>query len=220
MKFAQLTNIFTKVGRVQFMILSLIWSGLIFFGQPFINMWAGTDYTGSYYIALLLIIPVTIPLIQNIGIEIQKAKNMHQFRSIVYLVIAIGNVLLSIPLAKVYGGVGAALGTAISLIIGNGFVMNWYYHVKIGLNMKCFWRQILRFIPSLILPIIYGTIVNMFIDLSNPINFFIFGAIYVALFCISMWFFGMNQYERNLISKPMSKILNKIRLKKIQFVEK
>ncbi len=220
MKFAQLTNIFTKVGRVQFMVLSLIWSGLIFFGQSFINMWAGTDYNGSYYIALLLIIPVTIPLIQNIGIEIQKAKNMHQFRSIVYLVIAIGNVLLSIPLAKVYGGVGAALGTAISLIIGNGFVMNWYYHVKIGLNMKCFWRQILRFIPSLILPIIYGTIVNMFIDLSNPINFFIFGAIYVALFCISMWFFGMNQYERNLISKPMSKILNKIRLKKIQFVEK
>lgn len=66
-------------------------------------MWAGNDYSGTYPIALLLIIPVTIPLIQNIGIEIQKAKNMHQFRSWVYLGIAVLNVLLSIPLAKVYG---------------------------------------------------------------------------------------------------------------------
>ncbi len=35
---------------------------------------------------------------------------------------------LSIPLAKAYGGTGAAIGTAISLLIGNGLVMNWYYH--------------------------------------------------------------------------------------------
>ena len=70
----ELTELFTKVGRVQFIILTLICTGLIFFGQPFIIMWAGNDYSGTYPIALLLIIPVTIPLIQNIGIEIQKAK--------------------------------------------------------------------------------------------------------------------------------------------------
>src|SRR5699024_9431500 len=60
----ELTNLFTRVGRVEFIILSLICSGFIFFGQPFINMWAGTDYNGSYPIVLLLIIPVTIPLVQ------------------------------------------------------------------------------------------------------------------------------------------------------------
>jgi O-antigen/teichoic acid export membrane protein len=114
----KLTALFTRVGRVQFILLSLISTGFIFFGQPFIEMWAGTEYRETYYITLLLIIPVTIPLIQNLGIEIQKAKNMHQFRSWVYFFIALGNLVLSIPLSKLYGGIGAATGTAISLIIG------------------------------------------------------------------------------------------------------
>lgn len=203
----ELTNLFTKVGRVQFIILSLICSGFIFFGQPFINMWAGTDYSGSYPIVLLLITPVTVPLIQNIGIEIQKAKNMHQFRSKVYFAIAIINVLISIPLARTYGGVGAALGTAISLIIGNGFIMNWYYHTRIGLDIKYFWNQIIKFGPSLVLPSMYGIIINIFVDLFNPVNFFICGMIFVILFCISMWFIGMNPYEKDLIGKPIMKVL-------------
>ena len=76
---------------MQFVLLSLICSALILFGRPFIYFWAGPDYVQAYPIALLLIIPVSIPLIQNIGIEIQKAKNMHMFRSWVYLIIALGN---------------------------------------------------------------------------------------------------------------------------------
>ena len=97
----------------------------------FIKLWAGKDYLDSYPITLLLIIPATVPLTQNIGIEIQKAKNMHQFRSWVYILIALANLIISIPLIDRFGGVGGALGTAISLLIGNGVVMNWYYHYRV-----------------------------------------------------------------------------------------
>lgn len=205
---SELTKLFTRIGRIQFIILSLISSGLIFFGRPFINMWAGENYDGSYSIALLLIIPVTIPLIQNIGIEIQRAKNMHQFRSWVYFFIALGNLALTIPLAKAYGGKGAAIGTAASLIIGNGLLMNWYNHVKLGLDMKVFWKQILNFFPALIAPITGGVLINYFFNLYKIFNFIGFGVVYVAVFCISMWLFGMNQYEKDLISKPIRKIFN------------
>lgn len=70
----ELTRLFTKVGRIQFMILGLILSGFIFFGIPFVKIWAGSEYGDSYAVALLLIAPVTVPLIQNLGIEIQRAK--------------------------------------------------------------------------------------------------------------------------------------------------
>lgn len=206
----ELTKLFTKIGRIQFIMLSLISSGLIFFGRPFINMWAGENYDDSYLIALLLIIPVTIPLIQNIGIEIQRAKNMHQFRSWVYFFIAIGNLALTIPLAKMYGGVGAAIGTAASLIIGNGLLMNWYNHVKVGLDMNFFWKQIFNFIPALIAPIIIGVIISNFFNLNNIFNFLGLGMVYVVIFCISMWFFGMNQYEKDLLGKPIRKIFNRL----------
>lgn len=205
----ELTILFTRIGRIQFIMLSLISSGLIFFGRPFINMWAGENYDTSYAISLLLIIPVTIPLIQNIGIEIQQAKNMHQFRAWVYFFIAIANVGITIPLAKNYGGIGAAVGTALSLLLGNGIMMNWYYHNKVGLDIKFFWKQIIGFSPALSIPIIFGTIISVIFDLNNILSFLIFGIIYVIIFMISMWKIGMNQYEKDLFGKPIKRLFNK-----------
>ncbi|MGI6382042.1 MAG: lipopolysaccharide biosynthesis protein [Tissierellaceae bacterium] len=205
----ELTKLFTRIGRIQFILLSLILTGLIFFGRPFMNMWAGINYNDSYAIALILIIPVTIPLIQNIGIEIQRAKNMHKFRSRVYFFIALANLGLTIPLVKTYGGIGAAIGTSISLTIGNIIIMNLYYHFKVGLDMNFFWKQIFSFTPALIVPIIIGGLICYFFNLYNLFNFLGFGIIYVAVFSASMWFLGMNQYEKNLIGKPIKRLLKK-----------
>lgn len=207
----ELMELFVKIGRIQFIILSLIASGLIFFGKPFINLWAGSNYSDSYLILLLLILPVTVPLIQNIGIEIQRAKNMHQFRSWVYLMIALVNFGITIPLADKFGGVGAALGTAISLLIGNGLIMNWYYHVKVGLDMKYFWKQIIRFIPALIIPVIIGLTMNSLFNLNSVFWFLLCALIYVIIFVLSMWLFGLNLYEKNLIGKPVRKLIGKLR---------
>lgn len=205
----ELTKLITRIGRVQFIILSLISSGIIFFGRPFINLWAGQIYDGSYPIVLLLIIPVTIPLIQNIVIEIQRAKNMHQFRSWTYFLVALGNLALTIPLARLYGGIGAAIGTAVSLLIGNGLIMNWYNHFKVGLDMKFFWKQMLNFAPALIIPGVVGVVMNSFFDLYNIFFFLVSGTIYVIIFAASMWFLGMNQYEKDLLGKPIVNVLNK-----------
>ncbi len=206
----ELTRLFTRIGRVQFMLLSLIFLGFIFFGRPFINMWAGSDYDESYAIALILIVPGTISLIQNIGIEIQRAKNMHQFRSWIYLIFAICNVLISIPLTRLYGGVGAAIGTSTAIVIGNGFIMNVYYHVKVGIDIKFFWKQICKIMQAFIAPIIVGILIVLFIDLYHPILFLVCGIIYVIVFCISMWFIGMNNYEKDSIRKPISRIIKQI----------
>lgn len=204
----ELTSLFTGIGRIQFILLSLICSCFIFFGRAFINMWAGSNYSETYEIALLLMVSSTIPLIQNIGIEIQNAMNMHRFRSGVYFFIAIGNIFLSIPLARRYGGVGAAVGTAISLLIGNVLIMNCYYRKRMGLDIKYFWSQILQFVPSLVPPIIAGILIRQFVDLNNIVLFLAYGAFYVLLYCVSMWFLGMNQYEKGLIAKPVMTTLN------------
>lgn len=204
----ELTELFTRIGRLQFIVLSLVSTGFIFFGRSFINMWAGNNYDGSYLIVLLLIIPGTISsTIQNIGIEIQRAKNMHKFRSWLYLFIAIGNLGISIPLAKLYGGAGAAFGTAVAILIGNGFIMNWYYHVKVGINIIYFWKQILSFISSLVAPIVAGVLINSLFNLNNLFNFICFGIIYVIIFFTSMWIIGMNQYEKDLIRRPIRNVV-------------
>jgi hypothetical protein len=36
---------------------------------------------------------------------------------------------------------------------------------------------------------------------------FLFIGIYTVIYCISMWFLGMNKYERGLVLKPAQKLL-------------
>ena len=204
---AQLTKLFTKVGRIQFIILGLILFGFIFFGRQFIKMWVGEGYDNSYDVALLLIIPVTVPLVQNLGIEIQRAKNMHKARSIVYFFMAIANVFISIPLIKVFGPTGAALGTAISLFVGNIVFMNWYYHSHIGINMFYFWKEIAKFVPALIAPIIVGILIIKFAHISRMIHIATYVVIYSIVYGISMYLLGMNAEEKQFVIEPIRKIM-------------
>lgn len=203
----ELTNLFTKVGRIQFIILAFILFGFVLLGKFFINIWAGYGYGNAYYVILILIIPVTIPLIQNLGIEIQRAKNMHKFRSLVYFVIAIANIVISIPLSKKYGEIGAALGTAITMIIGNVIIMNLYYHFKVKLNIRYFWINILKLLPAIFISFSISYIVSNIIIVASIIDFIIVGIIYTILYLICMYLFGFNSYEKNMFIGFIKKIL-------------
>lgn len=205
----ELTRLFTKVGRIQFIIMALILSGFTFFGQPFIRYWAGKGYGESYYVTLLLIFPVTVPLIQNLGIEIQRAKNKHKARSVVYLFISIANVFLSIPLIKMFGPVGAAIGTTLSLIAGNILFMNWYYHNRLGIDIWYYWKNIASFIPGLVLPCIVGVLNMSFINFDRLWKLAIGIILYSIIYCLSMLFFGMNTEEKNSILGPVRKVLKR-----------
>lgn len=207
-----LTKLFAKVGRIQFIILTLVLSGFIFFGQAFIRMWAGDGYDDSYRIALFLMFPVTIPLIQNLGIEIQRAKNMHKTRSMVYLLIAISNIIISIPCIKQWGAQGAAVGTAFGLLLGNGIFMNWYYHKRIGINTIFFWKQIARFIPALIVPVISGICIMLFISFQNIITLLIVAFIYGCIYFVSMWCLGLDKEEKQIVYLPIIKLWHKIHI--------
>ena len=136
---------------------------------------------------------------------------MHKFRSWVYLFIAVGNVAITIPLVKAYGGIGAAMGTAIALVVGNIFIMNWYYHYRVGLNIRWFTKQVAAIIPSLILPAIAGVAMMLYLDLSKPLLLIPGIFAYTLLFIASVWFWGMNAYEKDLALKPIQKLLSKTR---------
>lgn len=208
---SELTDLFTKVGRIQFIILAMILGGFIVIGRYFINIWAGFEYDNAYLVALLLIVPVTVPLIQSLGIEIQRAKNMHKFRSIVYFFIAVGNIFISIPLVQLLGEIGAAIGTCIAMIIGNIILMNWYYHTKIKLNMFYFWKQIIKLIPCVLTSIALSLFISKIIIVNTITHFLIVGIFYVCVYLICLFSFGLNSFERNLINGPINKILRRIK---------
>ena len=206
----EITNEFIKVGRIQYFIIFLMCSGLVMFGKEFFITWVGKEYINSYYIAMILIIPLCIPLIQNLGISIMQAKNMYKFRSMVLFFIAIANIAISIPLAKNYQGIGSAIGTSLALIIGNVIIMNIYYYKKVGIDVIKFWKQIIKMTIPFIIPILITIVLMQFIELHGYTHIIVYGGFYVFIYFLICYFAAMNQYEKTIINT----ILNKMHIRR------
>ena len=161
----------------------------------------GNEYSLSYWIAIVILVPFIVPLIQNLGLQMMYVRNLHKFRSIVLLIIAITNVVVSIPIAKHYGGVGCASVTGFSFIIGQILILNWFYQKKMRINIPRFWLNINRYILLLLFIIIGFRSLFYFFNFTiyNWSTFFIWTFIYIILYCCIMWLFGMNKEEKCLI---------------------
>ena len=196
----QFTKLMAKIGRIQWLILGLLTGGFIVFGQYFIvHIFAGKGYEDAYIVTLFLVLPALIPWIQNIGIEMQRALNKHQFRSIIYLIIAVSTVGISIPLAGKWGAIGAAMGTAFSLLIGNGLVMNIFYHRVLKIDMKYFWKEILKTWKGFLIPVILAVFMMRHLVFENIKIFFISAFAFTVVYCISILLFSCNEEEKRLI---------------------
>ena len=200
-----LTELFVRVGRIQFLILSLVCTGIIFFGKPFIYFWAGPGYDDAYIIVLLLIIPGMVPLTQNLGIEMQRAQNLHKYRSIIYGAMAIGNLAISIWLCRSLG----AIGTAVAVALANGLVMNIFYQRRLNIDVTVFWKNIGRMALGLLPPAACGVLMMLFVNLYR-IPMLLGGIIvYTAIYCASVWLLSMNGYEKALVGGMVRKVLRK-----------
>lgn len=209
----EVSNIFIQVSRLQIYLLLLILSGFYIFGETFIRLWVGPEYKDAYYIVLWLIGFGIIPLSQNIGICVLQAMNKHRFRSIIYTIIAILNILISIPLARKYQGIGAAVGSAIATILGQIIVMDIYYYKIAKIDIMKYWIIFLKItIPIAILSIIIKVInVRIFF---NWINLIIAIIIYTIIYILYLWFITSNNYEKQLVTDLLKRITIKKRREK------
>lgn len=205
-----LTSEMIKVGRLQFLIINLIATGMILVGKPFIVWWAGNEYEKSYYVALILILPACLPLIQNLGLSIMQAMNKHKFKAVMTIGMSGFNIIISIILAQKFQAIGAAIGTAIAQVVGNVILINLYYKNTIKLNIKKFWVEIIKMFLKLLPSAILVWIVILLTHFDGILSVFIYGFLYVVCYCFSAYKFAMNTFEKNIIKD----IFGKIRLKK------
>ena len=202
----EISDLFIRTGRIQFIVMSFILAGFILFGRQFIHLWAGANYADTYIITLLFFIPLTIPLIQNLGIIILEARNRIKFRALVYIGIAAFSVALQLMLVDTYGGIGCAIAICAGLVLGHLVVMNIYYYKKQEINIPKFWKEIGKMSIS---PLIIGLLTYLILQqiqldtvVSLASGIVLFSIIYIPVF----WLTSMNQYERDLLYKPLRSV--------------
>lgn len=206
-----ISDLFIRTGRIQYILLSLILTGFIIFGRSFINLWAGEGYQEAYLYALMFFIPLTVPLIQNMGIIILQARNQMKFRSLLYIVIAVVSLVSSFPLAKYYGGMGCAISTAGALVLGQIIIMNIYYQRKQHIDIVRFWKEIsnMSLVPIAFISIYLVFQAEIDIYTASFMNFTIGIVAFLSLYVPLFWKLSMNRSEKELFMQPVLKVLKR-----------
>ncbi len=207
----ELDRLFIRVGRLQFILLGCIFWGFVAVGRTFVILWGGdAKFEVDYAVTLLLFGATLWANIQMLGYEILRAKNMHKFSSLVYLIIALANIIISIPLCIKWGALGAAIGTAIATGAGM-LIMNRYYRYRVGLDIPRFWLRIRHLVPAMLLPGIAAVLAAVLLRPTGYGQIALILCVFVAIYGGSMWLFGMDRYERDLFSSPVKKIIHRLK---------
>ena len=115
------------------------------------------------------------------------------------------NLCLAIPLGLKYGGIGCAFATGLSMFIGNGLIMNWYYLKITKLDIILFWKNIGRITIGVIIITIIGYIFNEIVGYKNIAIFVVKLLVYTLLYISIMYKFFMNIEEKSKIKNLILK---------------
>lgn len=137
----KVSDLFVRVGRITLMIIMLILSGFIVFGKEFLFFWVGEGYAEAYYVAIVVMIPFSVDLAQNLALCILQMKQQYGFRAKIYLLSALINIVTTVIFASYFGMIGAAISTGLSMTLTSGLIMNWYYLKKTKLDIIKFWKE-------------------------------------------------------------------------------
>ena len=195
----ELTDLVIKVGRMQGFLVALVCSGFVAFGRPFIECYVGPGYEESYWVAVFVLIPNCIPLVQSVAHSILQAKNMHQFRSKVYLGIALLNIVGTLLLVRKFGVVGAAIPTGASYLIGHGLIMNWYYWKRVKLDIPRFWKSMLPLYGVAVALCAVTLAVSKWVDLYSWTRLLAGIVVYTLVYIMCMWTAVVNKEEKAIL---------------------
>lgn len=204
-----LADEFTKIGRLQYILLSFIMCGFVLFGKEFIILWAGEPYADSYPAAVILMASSIFMLSQSLGTHILRAKNKHPFRSVIYVISAIVSITTGIFLSDKWGAAGIAAGIALGNITGLTAVMNYYYK-HIGISISGYWKSILRISAAVPVCSVPGIVIRLFMPDTGWLMLIVKISVFAAFFIPLSWLIILNKYEKGLVILIPQKVLGKL----------
>ena len=201
----ELTDFVIRPGRFQAMLAIAILSIFSINGSQFITLWVGPKYGDAFFVTLILIVPVTIPLVENVAISILDATLKRKYRSYTLAGMALFNFILTVVLVKRIGFYGAAIATALSLIIGHGLLMNLYYKKEYKMEIK---RLFLSIFHKTLLCGVFSSLVLILVNklgfwgmITNGwIVFILRCSLQFLIYILLLYTWGMNDNERSIIS--------------------
>lgn len=204
-----ITNFVSETGRIQFIVLFYVLCGFILLGKDFLILWLGNGYEDAYYISLIIMIPLTLQLSQNVTETVLDAMGKRLFRSLILLVGAVLNIFISKVLILKYSVYGAALAVAANSVVFNLILLNIYHKYTIKLNVLLSFSRILSktWLCGLISMLLIYEIGKFIIDPMS--RFFILGIAYTFVYILSLFFLELSKSEKTQVSTFLNRLFSR-----------
>ena len=125
--------------------------------------------------------------------------NRYGFRAKIYFLIGLLNLILAIPLGIKYGGIGCAFATGVSMLVGNGIIMNWFYSRSIKLDIKQFWWEIGKISAVVLVCLFIGYGIYYGLPVGGKIGFVVKIILYTIIYGVIIYKFAMSDGEKIII---------------------
>lgn len=203
-----MSELFIKVGRLSLMVCLAVLGGFAVLGPDFITLWAGPTYFQAYLVAIIVMVPFTVDIIQNLGLTILQVMDKYQFRGVMYLIVALLNIVFTIIMLTKVGLIGAAISTGVAMFIGNGLIMNWYYKAKVGLDITGFWKSMAGiFFPVVALVAVFAVAYWLLpVPHGSWLSVVLGGIAFMIMYVALLRGLVMNDYEKSLLSGAWGKV--------------
>ena len=154
----------------------------------------------AYYCAILMMLPGVFRVPQQIASVTIIAMNKVKIQALVYIIVAVLNILFSSILSRYFGAIGAALSICIVYIV-RLIIMNIIYYKVLHINVFSFIKEAyIKMAPPMIITYVFGILINRFTVYSLR-AFIIKGTLIVLLYIILLWNISLNNYEKSLFKR-------------------
>ena len=129
-------------------------------------------------------------------------------RSLALIGMCVINIISSVVFIEIFGYIGAAFGTALSVIVGNGIVINLYLYKKIGLNIPRMFKEIFEgILPAFGVSLMLGCVV-LLLPADSLVWFIVKALLLVAIYTSAMLSIGMNTAEKSMVQGMVRKVIH------------
>jgi O-antigen/teichoic acid export membrane protein len=202
----ELTSMMIRIGRFSLITLLMILGGFFLYGQQFIALWVGKTYETSWLIALIIMFSYTLPLVQSFANSILEAKSLFSFKAITYITLIVLGTIFGYFLIEKFGAIGLIVGSTSGWLLSQ-VIMNFYYHNVLKLEITRFFKELFHRIGlTFMLTLALGYTLN-YLPGIGWFNLVLKISVFVLLFSIFMFTFGMNQSEKAAIKSVLPKFL-------------
>lgn len=189
-------SLMIKVGKIQSFILFLIFGGFVVGGKDFIVLWVGNTYVKSYYVALIMVIPIIISILQTVGIEISRERGNYQRISLILVITSVINLAITVFLSKEYQSIGAVIGTFITVVFSYGIGISIFLKKELTLDMISFWKKIGVQLIVTVSSVCLTLCIGIFFTIDSYIRIIIIEFLFIFLYLFLSYIILLDKKEK------------------------